>query len=82
MNACEGLSPQDILTAIRNSSGPRASLFVPETAFELLTKRQIQRLQAPSVRCVELVFDELTNIISLSIKKVSAENVPSTICCW
>ena len=73
MEACSGLSAQDIRTAIRNSSGPRTSLFVPETAFDLLAKRQIQRLLAPSVRCVELVFDELTSIISLSIKKVSVE---------
>jgi len=32
----------DILTAIRNATGPRPALFVPEVSFELLVKRQIQ----------------------------------------
>ena len=31
-NPCENLSVQDIRTAIRNSTGPRPSLFVPEIA--------------------------------------------------
>lgn len=45
----------DILTAIRNATGPRPALFVPEVSFELLVKRQIRRLEDPSLRCVELV---------------------------
>ncbi len=40
----------DILTAIRNATGPRPALFVPEVSFELLVKRQIRRLEEPSVR--------------------------------
>lgn len=31
-----GLSKMDILTAIRNATGPRPALFVPEVSFELL----------------------------------------------
>ena len=31
----EGLSDDDIRTAIRNAMGPRSSLFVPEVSFEL-----------------------------------------------
>ncbi|KAK9765727.1 Dynamin- GTPase protein [Basidiobolus ranarum] len=53
------LTLQDIRTAIRNSTGPRASLFVPEIAFELLVKPQIKRLEHPSLRCVELAYEEL-----------------------
>lgn len=45
----------DILTAIRNATGPRPALFVPEVSFELLVKRQIRRLEDSSLRCVELV---------------------------
>ncbi|UZJ55828.1 hypothetical protein CBS101457_005148 [Exobasidium rhododendri] len=56
------LSTQDIRTAIRNSTGPRPSLFVPEQAFELLIKPQIKLLEAPSLRCVELVYEELMKI--------------------
>lgn len=56
------LTTQDIRTAIRNSTGPRPSLFVPEVAFELLIKPQIKLLEAPSLRCVELVYEELMKI--------------------
>ena len=52
----------DIRTAIRNSTGPRPSLFVPEIAFDLLVKPQIKLLEAPSLRCVELVYEELVKI--------------------
>ncbi|CAB1333727.1 unnamed protein product [Coregonus sp. 'balchen'] len=36
-----GLNTIDILTAIRNATGPRPSLFVPEVSFELLVKKQL-----------------------------------------
>jgi dynamin 1-like protein len=56
------LSALDIRTAIRNSTGPRPSLFVPELAFDLLVKPQIKLLEIPSQRCVELVYEELIKI--------------------
>lgn len=56
------LSALDIRTAIRNSTGPRPSLFVPEMAFDLLVKPQIKLLESPSQRCVELVYEELIKI--------------------
>ena len=56
------LSVLDIRTAIRNSTGPRPSLFVPELAFDLLVKPQIKLLETPSQRCVELVYEELIKI--------------------
>lgn len=56
------LSVSDIRTAIRNSTGPRPSLFVPEMAFDLLVKPQIKLLDIPSQRCVELVYEELIKI--------------------
>ncbi|XP_044539044.1 dynamin-1-like protein, partial [Gracilinanus agilis] len=43
--------------------GPRPTLFIPESSFELLVKRQIKRLEEPSLRCVELVHEELQRII-------------------
>ncbi|KAK0466706.1 Dynamin central region-domain-containing protein [Desarmillaria tabescens] len=58
----QNLDDQDIRTAIRNSTGPRPSLFVPEVAFDLLVKPQIKLLEAPSLRCVELVYEELVKI--------------------
>ncbi|XP_054708180.1 dynamin-1-like protein [Uloborus diversus] len=58
-----GLTPWDILTAIRNATGTRPALFVPEVSFELLVKRQIRRLLFPSLNCVELVHEEMQRII-------------------
>ncbi|SPO29168.1 probable DNM1 - dynamin-related GTPase [Ustilago trichophora] len=62
INPTHNLTVQDIRTAIRNSTGPRPSLFVPEAAFELLIKPQIKLLEPPSLRCVELVYEELMKI--------------------
>lgn len=62
LDATANLSSQDIRTAIRNSTGPRPSLFVPEVAFDLLVKPQIKLLEAPSLRCVEMVYEELVKI--------------------
>uniref|UniRef100_A0A8C9M937 Dynamin-1-like protein n=1 Tax=Panthera tigris altaica TaxID=74533 RepID=A0A8C9M937_PANTA len=52
-----GLNTIDILTAIRNAT---VSMLV---SFELLVKRQIKRLEEPSLRCVELVHEEMQRII-------------------
>ncbi|CAH0394625.1 unnamed protein product [Bemisia tabaci] len=57
------LGKWDILTAIKNSTGPRPALFVPEVSFELLVKRQIRRLEEPALKCVDLVHDEMQSII-------------------
>lgn len=62
INPLHNLTVTDIRTAIRNSTGPRPSLFVPELAFDLLVKPQIQLLEGPSHRCVELVYEELMKI--------------------
>lgn len=97
MDALEGLSTKDILTAIRNatvrnkiavwwdhldmsfpriliffsrSQGPRPALFVPEISFELLVKRQIRRLEDPSLRCVELVHEEMQRIVQHAFSQV------------
>ncbi|KAI5967313.1 DNM1 [Candida margitis] len=63
INPTHNLSIQDIRTAIRNSTGPRPALFVPELAFDLLVKPQISLLENPSQRCVELVYEELMKIL-------------------
>ncbi|CAH0557170.1 unnamed protein product [Brassicogethes aeneus] len=68
-----GLTKMDILTAIRNANGPRPALFVPEVSFELLVKRQIRRLQEPSLRCVELIHEEMQRIIQHCGSEVQQE---------
>jgi dynamin 1-like protein len=65
------LDNQDIRTAIRNSTGPRPSLFVPEVAFDLLVKPQIKLLESPCLRCVELVYEELVKICHSCTNTVS-----------
>ncbi|CDK25695.1 unnamed protein product [Kuraishia capsulata CBS 1993] len=62
LNPTANLSVHDVRTAIRNSTGPRPSLFVPELAFDLLVKPQIKLLEGPAHRCVELVYEELMKI--------------------
>ena len=50
--------------------GSRPSWFVPEISFELLVKRQIKRLEEPSLRCVELVHEEMQRIVQHSVAQV------------
>uniref|UniRef100_A0A0A9W568 Dynamin-A n=1 Tax=Lygus hesperus TaxID=30085 RepID=A0A0A9W568_LYGHE len=45
------LTDTDIRIAIRNATGPRPTLFLPEISFELLVKKQIERVRQP---CVEV----------------------------
>jgi dynamin 1-like protein len=59
----DALSDSDIKTAIRNASGLKPNLFVPEVAFEILCKQQIKRLESPSLQCVQMVFEELRRIV-------------------
>ena len=54
----------DIRTIMHNTSGSAPSLFVGTQAFEVLVKQQIHRMEDPSVRCINLIFDE-SQIISL-----------------
>mmetsp|Transcript_34279 Transcript_34279/g.58692 ORF Transcript_34279/g.58692 Transcript_34279/m.58692 type:complete len:745 (+) Transcript_34279:37-2271(+) len=58
------INEKDIRTAIKNSTGPRSALFVPEGSFEFLVKSLVKRLEDPSQECVEQVFVELQRIVS------------------
>ncbi|XP_058771706.1 dynamin-related protein 3A-like [Vicia villosa] len=59
VDPCEGLTDDDIRTAIQNATGPRSALFVPEVPFEVLVRRQISRLLDPSLQCARFIYDEL-----------------------
>lgn len=48
----DSLADEDLKTAIRNASSLRPNLFVPEVAFEVLSKQQITRLESPALQCV------------------------------
>ena len=57
------LTEQDIQTAIKNAQALSPSLFVPEVAFEVLTRQQIARLLEPSLDCAHKVYKELRDIV-------------------
>jgi len=62
MTPLDNLSDQDIRISIRNASGPRPALFIPEVCFELLVSSQIQRLLSPALDCVDLVYHEMQRV--------------------
>ncbi|CAA7265375.1 unnamed protein product [Cyclocybe aegerita] len=62
----------DIRTILYNSSGSTPALFVGTAAFEVIVKQQIKRLEEPSVKCCQLVYEELVRILSQLLVKVQA----------
>ncbi|EIW60770.1 dynamin-like GTPase VPS1 [Trametes versicolor FP-101664 SS1] len=62
----------DIRTILYNSSGSTPSLFVGTQAFEIIVKQQIRRLEDPSLKCCQLVYDELIRILSQLLVKIQA----------
>jgi len=64
IHALGGLTEDEIQIVMTNATGPKASLFIPEESFEQLSKCQIKILEDPSLRCADLVYDELQRIIN------------------
>jgi dynamin GTPase len=54
---------REITYAIKNTHGIRSGLFTPDIAFEAIVKKQVSKLKEPSIKCVDLVITELTNLI-------------------
>ena len=67
----------DIRTILYNSSGSAPALFVGTTAFELIVKQQIKRLEDPSLKCVSLVYDELVRILTQLLNKPTFRRYPA-----
>lgn len=61
---------REIAFAIRNIHGIRVGLFTPDMAFEAIVKKQINRLKEPSIKCVDLVINELSNVVRSCAEKV------------
>jgi replication fork clamp-binding protein CrfC len=59
----------DIRTYLFNASGSSPALFVGTTAFEIIVRQQIKRLEDPSLKCVSLVYDELVRILTQLLGK-------------
>ncbi|KAI8882415.1 hypothetical protein K501DRAFT_251522 [Backusella circina FSU 941] len=59
----------DIRTILYNSCGSSPALFVATTAFEVIIKQQIKRLEEPSIKCINMVYDELVRILGQLLTK-------------
>ena len=68
---------REITYAIKNILGIRTGLFTPDLAFETIVKKQIQKLLEPSLKCVDMVVQELTNVVRKCTDKVSEEECRS-----
>lgn len=63
IDGISGLTLDEVRNAIRNASGPRPSLFVPEASFEVLARKQIAKLGVPALKCADLVYEELGRLL-------------------
>lgn len=62
MQPFEGMSDQEISISVRNVCGLSHSLIISDKAFEVLVKKEIQKLQDPAFNCLNQVFHELKSI--------------------
>merc|ERR1719373_1557974 len=49
----------------------RVGLFTPDMAFEAIVKKQIGRLKEPSLKCIDLVVTELSNVVRMTAEKMN-----------
>lgn len=68
---------EQIRTYLYNSSGPSPALFVGTTAFEVIVKKEIKRMEEPSLKCVSLVYDELVRILTQLLTKQLYRRYPT-----
>ncbi|KAI8880066.1 hypothetical protein K501DRAFT_255753 [Backusella circina FSU 941] len=73
----EQIKDVDIRTILYNSSGSSPALFVATTAFEVIIKQQIKRLEEPSVKCINMVYDELVRILGQLLNKQFFKRFPA-----
>ena len=57
------------------SPGIRVGLFTPDMAFEAIVKKQIGRLKEPSLKCIDLVVQELNNVVRMVSEKVDRRGI-------
>lgn len=60
--------------------GSTPSLFVGTQAFEIIVKQQIRRLEDPSLKCCQLVYEELTRILSQLLVRIVSCSRLTPIC--
>ncbi|XP_043096518.1 dynamin-1a isoform X4 [Puntigrus tetrazona] len=62
---------KEISYAIKNIHGIRTGLFTPDLAFEAIVKKQIQKLNGPCLKCIDMVVSELTSTIRKCSEKLA-----------
>ncbi|XP_048245948.1 dynamin-1-like isoform X4 [Haliotis rufescens] len=62
---------KEIGIVIKNIHGIRTGLFTPDMAFETIVKKQIARLNVPSLQAVDMVVSELSNVVKKCTEKMS-----------
>ncbi|KAJ1955854.1 vacuolar protein sorting-associated protein 1, partial [Dipsacomyces acuminosporus] len=72
----EHVKDADIRTILYNSSGSSPALFVATSAFEVIVKQQIKRIEEPSLKCVSMTYDELVRIVNQLLTKPSFKRFP------
>ncbi|KAI9278847.1 Dynamin central region-domain-containing protein [Phascolomyces articulosus] len=73
----EQIKDADIRTILYNSSGSSPALFVATTAFEVIIKKQIKRLEDPSIKCITMVYEELVRILGQLLNKQFFKRFPA-----
>ena len=53
----------------------RVGLFTPDMAFEVIVKRQIEKLLTPSLKCVDMVSTELGSVVQKCAEGVSSSEL-------
>ncbi|XP_057185029.1 dynamin-1a isoform X1 [Triplophysa rosa] len=62
---------KEISYAIKNIHGIRTGLFTPDLAFEAIVKKQMQKLNGPCLKCIDMVVSELTSTIHKCSEKLA-----------
>ncbi|ORX51929.1 hypothetical protein DM01DRAFT_1367537 [Hesseltinella vesiculosa] len=73
----EQVKDADIRTILYNSSGSSPALFVATTAFDVIVKQQVKRLEDPSIKCINMVYDELVRILNQLLGKQFFKRFPA-----
>ncbi|XP_031432013.1 dynamin-3 isoform X3 [Clupea harengus] len=63
---------KEISHAIKNVHGVRTGLFTPDLAFEAIVKKQIVKVKAPCIICIDMVIQELINTVRDCTRKLTA----------
>ncbi|CAO3599065.1 unnamed protein product [Absidia cylindrospora] len=73
----EQIKDVSIRMMLYNSSGSSPALFVATTAFEVMVKQQIKLLEEPSIKCINMVYDELVRILGQLLGKQFFKRFPT-----